>query len=74
MLVDEWRFRVGTALRVNGFEISGWLLREASDGGDSSFLEREFSGDGKSERGGSKGINDELRYSFPRGLSRACTF
>ncbi len=57
--------------RVNpDFDMSGELLCD-DRGGKASRIRFPFKGVGSSDNGGRTGKSDELRYSFPNGLSRA---
>ena len=63
-LADELRFTgTGAAPRVNGLEISGWLLCEGILGVRLSGL--ELSGAGSSARAGRTGRTEAFKYSFP---------
>lgn len=66
----ELRFTVGAALRVNEFfRLSCGLLNEVLDW--VSFLASELNGEGSSDKGGRVGRRAALRYSLPKGFSKA---
>ena len=70
-MLEALRLRLGAALRLKkGLDASSWLLYEGSLW-DWSGPDKEFKGDGNSERGGRIGIMVAFRYSFPNGFSRA---
>lgn len=68
---DALRFMVGAAPRLKeDREMSGELLCELILGGEST-LEKVFRDEGNSATGGRNGINEALRYSLPKGVSKA---
>lgn len=68
---DALRFILGAAPRLKeDLETSGWLLCEVITGGEST-LERELRDEGNSATGGRNGISEALRYSLPKGVSKA---
>jgi hypothetical protein len=71
-LIEEVRLVDGAADNVKlGLPVSGWLCCEGSGGSVSFFV--PFRGEGRSDKEGITGNIVEFRYSFPKGLSRACT-
>lgn len=70
-LTEELRLVDGAADNVKlGLPASVWLWCEGSGGRVSFFV--LFRGEGRSDKEGITGNIVEFRYSFPKGLSRAC--
>lgn len=70
-LIDEVRLVDGAADKVKlGLPVSAWLCCEGSGGRVSFFM--PFRGVGMSDKKGIVGNVVEFRYSFPKGVSRAC--
>jgi hypothetical protein len=69
-LMDEARFVDGTADKVKFGLLVSWLCCDGRGGRVSFFV--PFRDEGMSDKEGNMGNRVEFRYSFPKGLSRAC--